>query len=177
MNRRSLIAVAPAALTRLSSTSGSYAADHDFPKGSPKFETKYKSALAEAKKTGKPVLLVFSATWCGPCQANKKNVYPSDAVKPYHDKFVWAYLDADEKANKKPMEEFGVSGIPHIQFLDKDGKSIDKVVGGSNPDAFAKKLEDVLAKAGPAAPSTPEKPASGLQPRKPAASAPEKKTT
>ena len=83
---------------------------------------------------------------------------------------MWAYLDADEAGNKKVMEEFKVSGIPHIQFLDKDGKAIDKQVGASNPAEFAKKLEGVLAKAGPATPST-EKPSSGLQPRKPATTA------
>jgi thiol:disulfide interchange protein len=147
MNRRSLFTLAAAAVAGLFIATTSFGA-HDFPPGSPKFETKYKSALAEAKKTGKPIIAVFSAVWCGPCQANKKNVYPSEAVKPYHDKFVWAYLDADDAGNKKVMEEFKVSGIPHIQFLDKDGKSIDKQVGASTPEAFAKKLEGVLAKAG-----------------------------
>lgn len=166
MNRRSAL-ILTLALAGIFVARNSFAAGHDFPKGSPNFETKYKAALAEGKKSGKPILLVFSASWCGPCQANKKDVYPSDAVKPYHDKFVWAYLDADEKANQKPMEEYGATGIPHIQFLDKHGKAIDKMIGGSNPEDFAKKLEEVLAKAGPATPSAPAKPASGLQPTKP----------
>jgi thioredoxin 1 len=122
----------------------------DFPKGSPKFEDSLRSALNDAKKNGKPIVAVFSAVWCGPCQTMKNDVYPSDAVKPYHDKFNWAYLDTDNNRNSRDGEKFGVSGIPHIQFLDAAGKPIDKQVGGSSPESFAKTLEGVLKKAGTA---------------------------
>jgi len=123
----------------------------DFPKGSPKFKTTLGAATSEAKKQNKPVIAVFSAVWCGPCQAMKRDVYPSDAVKPYHDKFVWAYLDADSSSNQAAMKKFGVSGIPHIEFLDSAGKSVGKQVGSTSPDSFAKTLEAMLKKAGSAA--------------------------
>ncbi|MEI6536935.1 MAG: thioredoxin domain-containing protein, partial [Verrucomicrobiaceae bacterium] len=84
------------------------------------------------------------AVWCGPCQKMKHDVYPSEAVTPYHDKFIWAYLDADAAANKKPMKDFNVSGIPHIEFLDSTGKSIGKQVGSNDPAAFAAKLAEML---------------------------------
>ena len=146
MNRRSLLTILAVGLAGmfLSRTS---LAKGDFPEGSPHFETDYKAALASAAKAGKPVIVVFSATWCPPCQANKKKVYPSDAVKPYHEKFVWAYLDTDNEANAKVAKEFGVSGIPHIQFLTKAGKSLGNSVGGTTPDAFAGKLKEILAAA------------------------------
>jgi thioredoxin-like negative regulator of GroEL len=120
----------------------------DFPKGSPKFEDSARSVLNDAKKSGKPIVMVFSAVWCGPCQTMKKEVYPSEAVKAFHDKFEWAYLDTDDSDNDKAAKEFGVSGIPHIQFLDASGKPIDKQVGSSSPESFAAKLKEVLAKAG-----------------------------
>lgn len=129
----------------------------DFPKGSPKFEKSYRSALAEAKKTGKPIIVVFSASWCGPCQQMKKSVYPSAEVTPLHDKFVWTYLDTDEKDNAKVAKEFKVGGIPHIEFLDKEGKSLGNQVGSSPPDAFAKTLQGILKKAGPATEAAPAK--------------------
>lgn len=120
----------------------------DFPKGSPKFEKSYRSALAEAKKSGKPVIVVFSASWCGPCQQMKKNTYPSAEVTPMHDKFVWAYLDTDEEANAEVAKQFKVAGIPHIEFLDKEGKSLGNQVGSAPAPAFAKTLEGILKKAG-----------------------------
>lgn len=120
----------------------------DFPKGSPKFEDSYRSAMNDAKKTGKPVVLVFSASWCPPCQVMKKSVYPSEAVKPFHDKFIWAYLDVDDNSTEKAAKQYGVNGIPHIEFVDAEGKAvIEKQVGSSSPEAFAKRLTEVLAKA------------------------------
>lgn len=118
----------------------------DFPKGSPTFVHSYGEALTAAKTGGKPVILVFSAAWCGPCQAMKKDVYPSSAVKPYHDKFVWAYLDVDEASNEKASKQFAVSSIPHIQFLNSAGKTVDKQIGGTDATSFAKKLAAVLKK-------------------------------
>ncbi len=119
----------------------------DFPAGSPKFGTDYKAALETAKKEGKPVVLVFSAAWCGPCQSMKKNVYPSAEVKPLHDKFVWAYLDTDVEANAAAAEKYKVQGIPHVQFLNKDGKDIGNQVGGVPPAEFAGILNKVAEKA------------------------------
>jgi thioredoxin-related protein len=120
----------------------------DFPAGSPKFGTNYQEALATAKKEGKPVVLVFSAAWCPPCQAMKKTVYPSAEVKPLQDKFVWAYLDVDEEANAKAAEQYKVQGIPHVQFLDKEGKTLISQVGGVSAAEFAGILTKVADKAG-----------------------------
>lgn len=120
----------------------------DFPKGSPKFKDSYRQVMSAAKKSGKPVVLVFSASWCPPCQTMKKEVYPSKEIQAYHDKFEWAYLDVDDRDNEKPAQQYGVSGIPHIAFVDAEGAVLDTQVGGNSPQAFAKKLDGVLAKAG-----------------------------
>lgn len=122
----------------------------DFPKGSPKFEDSYRKVMADAKKSGKPAVVVFSASWCPPCQSMKNEVYPSKEVQALHDQFEWAYIDVDnsDNASEKAAKEFGVQGIPHIQFVDAEGKSLDKQVGGSDPASFAAKLKSILAKAG-----------------------------
>ncbi|WP_300933100.1 thioredoxin family protein [Prosthecobacter sp.] len=130
-------------------------AEHDdFPEGSPKFETDMNTALAKAKTASKPVIAVFSAVWCPPCQRMKHDVYPNDAVKAYHDKFVWVYLDTDASANEKWMEKYGVSSIPHIEFLDSSGKSTGNEVGFKTPEAFAKVLDEKIQKAGQGTTST-----------------------
>lgn len=117
----------------------------DFPQGSPAFYTDFDSALGEARAQDKPAVIVFSASWCPPCRGNKANVYPSTEVQAYHGDFVWAYLDTDEPKNRTAAGRFGVSGIPHIQFVDPAGEPIgEAVVGGTSPKAFAEELAGAL---------------------------------
>lgn len=120
----------------------------DFPKGSPQFATSADAALKAAKDNGKPAILVFSASWCGPCQEMKKDVYPSASVKPFHDKFNWAYLDIDVEANGKLFGSYKLDGVPSIMFVDSEGKKVDFQEGATSPEEFTKKLQNVLAKTG-----------------------------
>jgi thiol-disulfide isomerase/thioredoxin len=120
----------------------------EFPAGSPPFVTSLEAVTKASQASGKPAIVVFSASWCPPCQSMKHDVYPSAAVKPLHDQFVWAYLDVDDPANAAAAKKFGVNGIPHIQFLGKDGKKLQKQVGSSSPEDFAKLLKGVLKKTG-----------------------------
>lgn len=119
----------------------------DFPKGSPPFEHSLAAVQGKAKTSGKPVILVFSAVWCPPCQQMKKEVYPSKEVTALHDKFEWAYIDVDEESNAAAARKFSVSSIPHIEFLDSSGKSLGNQVGSTSPGDFAASLKKVLAKA------------------------------
>jgi thiol:disulfide interchange protein len=152
MKRRNFLTITTTSITAAAAIlcgaiTSSRAFASDFPEGSPKFLTNYEETLKAAKAANKPVVLVLSASWCPPCQMNKKNVYPSAEVKAFHDKFVWAYLDTDEEKNSKAAQTFKVEGIPHIEFLDSEGKSIGQTIGGTSPAKFAATLEQTLKKA------------------------------
>jgi thioredoxin-like negative regulator of GroEL len=117
----------------------------DFPEGSPAFATDFKKVAQEAESSGKPVVLVFSATWCPPCQLMKKDVYPAAEVKALHDKFLWAYIDVDQ--NPKLAGTMGVRGIPDVRFLSSKGKELGSQVGMTSAADFAHTLEGMLKKA------------------------------
>jgi thioredoxin-like negative regulator of GroEL len=78
----------------------------------------------------------------------KKSVYPSDEARPFHNAFVWAYLDADDRANQPVMSQFKVSGIPHVAFVSPDGRIMGHFTGAIAPKEFAGVLTQVLADAG-----------------------------
>lgn len=111
------------------------------------FLTSYELAIAKGKTTGKPVVVVFSASWCPPCRQMKEQVYPSSQVAALKDQFVWAYLDIDQTSNRNAAIKHSVRGIPHVQFLRPDGKDLGKIVGGTSATAFASQLQSVLASA------------------------------
>lgn len=118
------------------------------------FHHDYESALAVANTESKPLILIFSASWCPPCQQMKNSVYPSNQVAPYHNDFIWTYLDADAPANRSLMHRHRVSGIPHIAFEDASGAPLGKLVGGVSPDYFAEVLSEVKEKSEKEPPAT-----------------------
>jgi len=113
----------------------------------PAFHDDFEKARAASVESGKPLIAIFSASWCPPCQTMRREVYPSAEVRPHHDHFVWAYLDADEAANRPVMSQFKVSGIPHVAFVSPEGRILGHFAGAVPAKDFAEILKDVSAKA------------------------------
>ena len=101
----------------------------DFPPGSPDFATSYEAATQRAAKSRKPILLIFSAGYCPPCQLMLKTVYPSPQVAPLHSKFEWAYIDVSQPESEATVRKFDVQPIPHLQFLTPDSKPFSNWIG------------------------------------------------
>jgi thioredoxin-related protein len=112
------------------------------------FKDSYEAVTLAASKSGKPMVVVFSGQLCPPCQYMKANVYNSPEVKPFHDRFEWAYLDLSDPRNEKAIRIYKVQGIPHLLFLDKAGRVVKEYTTGMFAPEFASVLNDTLKAVG-----------------------------
>jgi thiol:disulfide interchange protein len=78
------------------------------------------AAQAEAKSTGKPVLLYVTADWCGPCQWMKRHVFTAaavaDAVTPRY-----TPVRVDHDARMDIVVKYQLQGVPWFAVLDAEG--------------------------------------------------------
>jgi thiol:disulfide interchange protein len=85
----------------------------------------FEAATAEAKASDKPMLLVFSASWCPPCNAMRHDVWPDTAVSQVvNSDFVPRNVDVDSPASASVARRYGISGIPAVLVVDANGNVV-----------------------------------------------------
>lgn len=72
-------------------------------------------AIALSESTKKPLLLVFSAKWCGPCSALHKDLDDTDMLKILDD-YIICFIDIDD--HKDISKEFNVKSLPDSRIID-----------------------------------------------------------
>ena len=95
---------------------------------------------AEVLNSDTPVLVDFSATWCGPCKA----LIPTlDALASEYDgKMKFFGLDVDEA--RATASRFGISSVPTVMFF-KGGQVAGHMIGVRSKSDIAGEIERVLA--------------------------------
>ncbi|MEM9294618.1 MAG: thioredoxin family protein [Planctomycetota bacterium] len=83
--------------------------------------------LALAAEQAKPVVLYFTADWCGPCRRMQAEAFADPAVVRASKRFVWTKIDIDK--NQPLAARFAVRGVPSFIFLDQHGRFLDQATG------------------------------------------------
>lgn len=88
--------------------------------------------LLSIPRNGKPTIVDFSATWCGPCRMMAP-IFDKLATE-LSDKYNFVSIDVDE--NPQLAAKYQIQSIPAFIFLDEDGIEGDRKVGACSEAEF-----------------------------------------
>lgn len=94
---------------------------------------------ASLLEQGKPIVIDFSAQWCGPCRRMAPIV--EELANQYDGQVIIGSCDVDD--NQELAAQFGVRNIPNIVFL-KDGQVKDTIVGAVSKTTVEDKVKALL---------------------------------
>ncbi len=96
----------------------------------------FEQGLAQARSEGKPLIVIASAQWCGPCRSYLAGALASEPVQQWFGaNAVAVHLDVDESS--RVASELGVTSIP-ATILIRNDQVIDRRVGSlSSADLLA----------------------------------------
>lgn len=97
-------------------------------------------AATQTAASGKPVLLFFTAEWCGPCQSLKGGALSDGVVAAaVQAKTIPVFLDCSE--NMPALgEALAIKGYPTL-LLVKNGKEVARITGGTSAGSLVAWLD------------------------------------
>ena len=93
----------------------------------------------EVLKSNVPVLVDFSAVWCGPCRMMGPVV--EQLAAQYEGKAKIAKVDIDESSSL--ASKYNIMSVPSLLFF-KDGKVVDQLVGAVPAMSLEERLNELI---------------------------------
>jgi thiol:disulfide interchange protein DsbD len=104
-------------------------------------EQDLETALAQAKATGKPVLVDTYADWCAQCKELDETTWPDPQVSAWLQANAVAVRIDTYKIRKDLAPKLGILSYPTVLLLDGDGKELRRLLGFQKPAEMLKFLK------------------------------------
>ncbi len=88
---------------------------------------------------GKPILLDFTATWCGPCRMQKPIL--EELEKEFGDKVEIKEVDVDQ--NQELAAKYGIRVVPTL-IMEKDGVEARRFTGVTQGSVLSAEFNKLL---------------------------------
>lgn len=107
-----------------------------------KWSQDYPTALKQAEKEKKPLLIDFTTDWCGWSKKMDREVISEADVQKTLNKYILVRVNPERSDdNNKVAERFGVSGFPHFVIANYKGEDIGQLEGYAEKKEFLEFIE------------------------------------
>ncbi|HEY9072087.1 MAG TPA: protein-disulfide reductase DsbD [Candidatus Ozemobacteraceae bacterium] len=114
----------------------------------PRWHSHLPDALAEARKSNRPLFVDFRADWCSICRELEESVFPHRDVAPLLANYVLVRIDAtrNEGEAAELLKKHAIIGLPTLLLLRPDGSEREelRIVGDIRAADLAATLEKGL---------------------------------
>jgi thioredoxin 1 len=97
----------------------------------------------------KPKVFEFYADWCEPCKMLKPVI--AKMREEYGDQVEIASINVDDKNNAEMLEQYDVSPIPTVIFMNPDGQVVGYSIGFAGERTVQKEMQKLVVPAAPVA--------------------------